>query len=327
MSAGPRSQRAITTFCWFPPLKVRILAWAAPRVVANRAGPSSVETALISARVPCAPTICHLEARRLESPRPIFVRGYPLKREPMAEMFEHQGLQLLSHHDSGISYRDRWLPENLPGELPRPRHQSIGGQYFTDHSQLQCFLGGQTLTGQKKISPTISAEQIRPDYMNSVARNETVGKMGGVCESGSLGGEDDVAQNRHLGMDVYRAVYRGDDRNLDVEEVHDEPLGVGIYMIPYLRGYLGLRQMLRKGFRIDFFYEGIPCPRHDHDLVFLVLTDIVESWPKLTMRAASPDESAAARMEGDLQNTILPFHSNVRVLICIVSELGHRFLP
>src|SRR5271155_1822400 len=52
MSAAPSSQRAITTFCWLPPLNVRILAWAAPLSGRRSRRFSSRETSEISEVAP-----------------------------------------------------------------------------------------------------------------------------------------------------------------------------------------------------------------------------------------------------------------------------------
>ena len=55
--------------------------------------------------------------------------------------------------------------------------------------------------------------------MHSVARDEAVGKMRRVRECRVISGENDVAQNRELGVDVDRTVHGGDDGNLNVEKI------------------------------------------------------------------------------------------------------------
>ena len=55
--------------------------------------------------------------------------------------------------------------------------------------------------------------------MDSVAGYEPVRIVRGILESRTVGREHDIAEQGELGVDIYRSVNGGNDRDFDVEQV------------------------------------------------------------------------------------------------------------
>src|SRR5713226_8447775 len=53
----------------------------------------------------------------------IFARCQSLERQPQAQIVKHQALQFASQHLSRVAYRERWLLQDLPGNLPGTRQE------------------------------------------------------------------------------------------------------------------------------------------------------------------------------------------------------------
>src|SRR6266566_4928944 len=73
--------------------------------------------------------------------------------------------------------------------------------------------------------------------------------------------------------------------------------------------------------------KGLAGPGHDHYLIVGVAADIPKRLGELSMGNFAPLEGAAASMEGDLQDAVLPFHTDGLVFVGIVFELGHGLPP
>ena len=68
---------------------------------------------------------------------------------------------------------------------------------------------------------------LHKDDVNAIARHQPARIVWGILERRMVRGEHDVAQQRQLRMHGGRPVHRGDHRCLDLEQVHQQALGVG----------------------------------------------------------------------------------------------------
>ena len=119
----------------------------------------------------------------------------------------------------------------MPCECPGPRHEFISRKHLVDDAEVQGFTGREFLSRQEKISAAVESQQQGPHDVHAVARDKTAGEMGRVLEGRMVSGEDDVPQQGKLGVHRCRAVDGRDHRRLDLEQIHEQTLGVVQYLL------------------------------------------------------------------------------------------------
>ena len=142
------------------------------------------------------------------------------------------------------------------------------------------------MPGQQEIPPAIHPQEERIHDVHAVTRHDIRREVRGVLELRRLGGQDDVAQQGNLGMTPRGAVDRADDRDLDVQQVHQEVPALPVDAVDPLdrrarreRGGPGRRPRSR---------ELTARPRQDDHAVLTVGADVVESLGQLAVRQEPP---------------------------------------
>ena len=159
----------------------------------------------------------HLAAEREE--RALRVR---LAAEAVAELVEERALERVGEQLTGVAQRQRRPLDQFAGVLPGPVEQLVLGQHLVDHAPLLGLLGAELLARQQEVARAVVPGEDAPDDVLAVAGHLAAREVRRVLEVGVLGGQHDVAHERHLGVHVARAVDRADHRHVDVEHVEDE---------------------------------------------------------------------------------------------------------
>src|SRR5439155_18099914 len=146
-----------------------------------------------------------------------------------------------------------------------------------------------------------------------------------VLELGGIRGEDDVAQERDFGMAPSRAVDRANDRHLDVQQIHQQMPALPMDAFDPLDRRTG-----RKGGgagRRPRPRELLAGPGQDHDAVLTVAADVVEGLGQLAVRQKPPAKRLPFGMQRYLENAVAALHSRRLVLVSVVLEGTHFYLP
>jgi hypothetical protein len=250
---------------------------------------------------------------------PIFVRGQALKREAVAQIVEHEFLEFLGEKRPGVADGQRRLFEDQLSQFPGSRKHLVGGQHLVYHAQSERLSRWQTLAGQEEVGAAVPSEEIRPEDLHTVPRDETVGEVRRVSEEGVICGNDDVTEHGNLRVNVNRPIYRRDDRNLDVEKVHNQPLRVAVGMIPAGRRNLRPGEPPRReSVGIHHLDESVANPGHNDDSVLAVSADVVKGLTQLPVGPPAPGHGFPIIVKGNFEEAFVALHSNVRVFSSII---------
>ena len=153
--------------------------------------------------------------------------------------------------------------------------------------------------------------------MHAVTGHQAAGKVGRILKNSPFRGQHNIAHHGQLGVDNRRAVDRSDHRDLDVQQIHQQALGVGGHMSPLAGADLA------KAVRSKLGGKRVTRPGQDDDPVVRVAADVGETRSKLGVRSGSPLQRAAPGMKTDLENPVAALQVNVLIFVGIVLKAGH----
>src|ERR1700728_2478757 len=104
-------------------------------------------------------------------------------------------------------------------QLPCPWEESFQSKDLVDGAVVLCFCGTELLTAQQKVSTTNLSDHFRPYDVQAISRHDAECRMRCILKERLLGGQDDVAEQRVLGMHGHRSVDGRDHGRLDIEYV------------------------------------------------------------------------------------------------------------
>src|ERR1700738_3178478 len=122
-----------------------------------------------------------------------------------------------------------------------------------------------------------------------------------------------------------RAVDRADDRHLDVQQIHQQMPAFPMDAIDPLDRRTGReRRCLWSG---PWSRELLAGAGQDDDAVLTVGADVVKGLGQLAVRQKAPTQRLAVGMQGHLENAVAAHHSCRFVLVGVVLEGTHFYLP
>src|SRR5580700_7736155 len=122
--------------------------------------------------------------------------------------------------------------------------------------------------------------------MDPLARYDAKFEVRFVLENSRRSGQHDVGEQDIFGVQPRRAVYRGDKRRLDVENIHEDLSALAIDLVVALRG----EEV--ETFGADRLHEGVAATRQDHHAIIGVRPDRVKQIDKLFVSMPIEDQRA-----------------------------------
>src|SRR6266849_4582195 len=239
----------------------------------------------------------------------IFARCQPLERQPQAQIVKHQALQLASQHLPRVAYRERWLLQDLPGDLPGTRQELIARHHLADQPKRSRLMRRDLFAREQEVASPIEAKQQREDHLHAIAGDQPAREVRQILKYRIFGGEYDVAQKGEFCMNQGGAVDGRYHRGLDIEMIHDQVFAVGDDVIPRRRrDFVGIAE-----FMIGDKYVG--CAGDYHHFVLAVPRHVAEGVRRFMMRVEIPDYRSAVVVKRELQDTVSALHLYVLVLI------------
>ena len=108
--------------------------------------------------------------------------------------------------------------------------------------------------------------------------------------------EHDIGEQNVLGVKPHRAVYRRDQRHLDVEDVHEHFFAFAIDLV------ITLRTEEVEGLGADRIHKGVSAAGQDDDAVFRIGADRVKEINELLVGMPVEDQLAAIGVKRHFQN-------------------------
>ena len=152
--------------------------------------------------------------------------------------------------------------------------------------------------------------------MHPVAGYGIDNEMPRVLYTAIISGQYDIGKQGNFRVSQGRTVDAGDDRRLDIQQVHHQLLAVPADTFPLLRVEYGEFEVFRRRAGKCIARSG-----HDYHAHVRITGNLAEQLRQFVMHRAAPEQRATISMKGDLQQAV------VEVDFCMVKIGFHIFLP
>ena len=204
-------------------------------------------------------------------------------------------------------------------QFPGSRQQGLTRNDLVDRAVLLRLCRAQLLAAEQEIATADLADDLGPQDVQAVAGHDAECGMRRILEVRVFGGNDDVAEQRILGVDRHRAIDRRDHRDLYVEKVLED-----LRALPEDLVVSSGREEV-ESIRRDLGAEFIARAGQDDDVVLGIVADVTEGSDQSFVHVAIEHERPVSRMQGDLEDSVFSLHPHVFVFVAIAVE--HRFAP
>src|SRR2546430_847105 len=196
--------------------------------------------------------------------------------------------------------------------LARAREIAEGLANFTGAGeQLACrhdfvdsapFLGGlgiELLAGEDEVTAAHGADHFLPQQIDAIAGHDAEFEVRLILKDRRGGSQHDVGEQDIFGVQPHRAVHRGDQRHLDVEDVHEDSFALAIDLV------VALRAEEVEAVGADRLHERGTAAGEDDDASIGIGADRVKEIDELFVGVPVEDQRTAIRVKRHFQHATL----------------------
>src|SRR6266478_1320703 len=202
-------------------------------------------------------------------------------------------------------------------QFPGSRQQSLARNNLVYGAILLRLRRAQFLAAEQEVTAANLADDFGPHDMHTVAGHDAECGVRFILKVGTLGGDDDVAQQGIFGMRGGRAIDGRYHRHLYIEDVFEDLDTLAQDLV------VSRRSEEIETFGRELGAKFVARAGQDDDVIVAVIADVAERLNQRFVHVAVEHQRTASRMQGDLQYSVFALHPDVFVFVAVTVKHAH----